>query len=243
VLELCCSRLVEGSVGRDGIRYNNIIYGKLDQQIWPMQDQACWFLADPVNADYITVCDKDGVPICRAYADRNLGISTSEVREANAMQRRAAKTVKKYPAARDTMMQTTQQRIAKLRRAGAQAERERRSQAVGESVAAVDAVSPSETIRVVRPDISAAMGKGPFSRASRTIKDLVRRGADDAMRRLSSAGDSAAVSTPPVESPRRITLFDLAKATPADSEADAAPVRSISLAELSAITEEHGDAT
>lgn len=124
VLELACCRMhgrdkdrkTAVIVGRDGIRYAGIRYGTHDIEVFRLQGREVWFLSDPVHADRITLCDEKGVPICVAFADRNLGQTRDEVRAAAAMKSQAKRTLKKYAEARSTDVATTAQLIARRRR-------------------------------------------------------------------------------------------------------------------------------
>ncbi len=117
VLELACCRMHGPvKVGRDGIRFANIRYGTHDVEVFRLQGQQVWFLSDPVHADRVTLCDDKGVPICVAFADRNLGQTTAEVRAAAAMKQQAKRILKKFPEARSTDIATTAQLIARQRR-------------------------------------------------------------------------------------------------------------------------------
>ena len=114
--------------------------------------------------------DAHGVPIGVAFADRNLGITQDEIRAAETMRRQAAKTVKKYPHARDMLLKTTPQRISALRRAAAKA--------MQKTDAAI-AAPPVESVRLVRPDIAAGA-------------ERVKRAAGlETMRRLTGANAAA----------------------------------------------------
>lgn len=120
VLELACSRMFGPvKVGRDGVRHKNIRYGKLDEQVWRLLGEEVWYLADPVNAQRITLCDEKGIPICAAFADRNLGMTQSEVRAAENMRKRAKKHINKFRQTRDDAIASNPQLIAKLRRQAA----------------------------------------------------------------------------------------------------------------------------
>lgn len=212
VLALCCSRMHGPiKVGRDGVRFSNIIYGKLDEEVWRLQGREVYLLADPVNADRVTLCDADGVPICVAFADRNLGLTRDEVRAASAMHRRATRTVKKYPEARDTLMRTTHQRIAELRSAAAKAER------------GPEPTPPERqpaSVRLTRSDIAAGA-------------ERVRRAAGaEAMRRLSCLDEAA----DGVNRPSRISLADL-PGSRVEEEGDE-PVRRLSISDLPGLPKE-----
>ncbi|MBE7507772.1 MAG: DDE-type integrase/transposase/recombinase [Planctomycetia bacterium] len=120
VLELACSRMFgPRKVGRDGIRHKNIRYGKLDKEVWRLMGKEVFYLADPVNAQQITLCDEDGIPICVAFADRNLGMTQSELRAAENMRKSAKRQIKKFHQVRDDAIASNPQLISKLRRRAA----------------------------------------------------------------------------------------------------------------------------
>jgi hypothetical protein len=219
VLLFACTRMRGPvKVGRDGIRHNNIFYGKWNEELPRWMGREVYFLADPARGDHITVCNKDGVPLWVAYADNNLGQTSEEVRAAMAAKRRADRILKEYPAARDVSLRTTTQQIM-----------ERRLIAAKLSQAPDGELPPPpkrESVRLVRPDI--AKGAAEIKRAA---------GAET-LRRLS--GTNAAVEA--VSRPRPITLADLAATDAGSGELNEEPVRRITLAELSQTTEANSDA-
>lgn len=116
VLELACSRMFGPvKVGRDGVRHKNIRYGKHDMEVWRLMGKEVYYLADPVNAQRIMLCDDEGIPICAAFADNNLGMTTSEVRAAENMKKRAKRNIKKFHETRDDAIASNPRLIAKLR--------------------------------------------------------------------------------------------------------------------------------
>lgn len=148
VLEMICCRMHGPvKVSRDGLRFNHILYGKHDEAVWRLQGKEVYFLTDPVQADRITICDGEGVPTCVAYADRNLGITQDEVRAAQAMTKKAEKTIKNYDAARDHNLMTTPQKILAARAAAA------KLQQIPDGE--LPAPTGPETLRIVRPDVAA----------------------------------------------------------------------------------------
>lgn len=216
VLALACCRMHGPiKVGRDGVRLNNIIYGKLDQDVWAMQGQSVYLLADPVNADRVTLCDQNGVPICTAWADRNLGMTSDEVRAAEAQRRRATKTVRNYPDARDFLMETTHQRIAQIRQANTETKSE-----------AETGKRPPAAMRVVRPDIAAGAERMKRAAGLETMRHL--RGVDKA---------AEAVNRSPA-----LTLSELLAIDGVEDGQAEQPARRLTLADLSRTTEANDDA-
>lgn len=219
VLLFACTRMRGPvKVGRDGIRHNNIFYGKWNEELPRWMGREVCFLADPARGNHITVCNKDGVPLWVAYADNNLGQTSEEVRAAMAAKRRADRILKEYPAARDVSLRTTTQQIM-----------ERRLVAAKLSQTPDGELPPppkQESVRLVRPDIAKAAA------------EIKRAAGVETLRRLS--GVNAAVEA--VSRPRPITLADLAATDAGGDEASEEPVRRITLAELSQTTEANSDA-
>lgn len=212
-LKIICTRMAGPvKVGRDGVRHNNIQYGKFNEQIFLLQGKEVYLLADPVEADRVTICDKNGVPICIAFADRNLGQTADEVRAAEAARRRCRKIVKQYPQARDTVLQTPVQRISELRAIAAKAR-----QVPDETLPP----PPSrESVRLANPAVEVAAEK------------MKRAAGAETLRRLS--GTNAAAKA--LNETRPISLAELnARSVPATVEGP--PTRSVSLYELSKLTE------
>lgn len=152
VLALACTKMGRSvKVTANGVRHNNIWYGKHDPEVWQLMGREVSILADPVEADRVTLCDDKGIPICIAYADRNLGQSQSEVRAAMKMKRNAERITAKYPEARDIAMSTPMERIARLRAAAAKSEQ----------IPDADLPPPAvaQTFRVVRPDMIEAAAR------------------------------------------------------------------------------------
>lgn len=211
VLELCCCRMIGPvSVTANGVRHEGIHYGKWDEPVIRLGGQSVYFLVDPVQADRITLCDADGVPLCIAFADRNLGQTRSEVRAAKNATRAAARIAKAYPQARDFSLLTTDQKIAELRaRAAAM------SQVPDESLPPPPA---PESLRIARPDVADA--------AERIAGEARRAAGADALRRLHSHNAAAAAVND-----RSLSLRDLPADAGEETEAPAAP-RRLSLRDL-----------
>jgi len=160
----CCKMVGPVKVGRDGVRYNNVYYGKHDEEVWRLQGKQTWLLVDPVRADRITLCDQDGVPTCLAYGDRNLGITQDEVRAAQAMTRRAEKTIKGYAEAREVSMQTDTQKIVSARLAAARLNQTPDSD--------LPAPPQPETLRLVGAEVEAGLERVKRVAGAESIKRL-----------------------------------------------------------------------
>ncbi len=212
VLSLVCCRMHGPvKVKRDGIRHDNIWYGKHDQEVWQRFDEEVWYLADPVEADRITLCDAKGVPLCVAFADRNLGQTRSEVRAAQRMKRSAERTVKKYADARDTLIATPLQRIARLRAA------EAKSRQIPDG----DLPPPpqADALRIVRPEIAAA------------AEQVERAAGGEAIRRLRDMNAAAAALNSGARPTHRMLDY-LASAEADDAAETDRPARRIDIREL-----------
>lgn len=115
LLLMCCRMRGPVKVRRDGVRYDNVFYGKWDEAVFELQGREVWFLADPVDASFITLCDAHGVAICRAFADNNMGQTRQEVRAAENFRKGANRRLKRYAADRDASLMSTPEAIAELR--------------------------------------------------------------------------------------------------------------------------------
>jgi hypothetical protein len=207
---VCCKIIGPLKVGRDGIRYQREFYGGFDEAVWRMQGEKVWIAVDPIERETVTVCRGDGAPICVARARRMIGQDSQELREAIATQRRFARIANQYPQARDYLLKTPYQQIAHRRKLAAQARQ------------IPDATLPKreapQTVRVVRPDIAAA------------VEDMKRAAGGEAIRKLASMNAGAEA----LNSGYTATLQDLNKKTrPLESEQ---PVRRVTLEELNAKT-------
>ena len=202
VLELACSRMFgPRKVGRDGIRHNNIRYGKLDEQVWRLMGKEVYYLADPVNAQKITLCDDEGIPICEAYADRNLGITRSEVRAAENMRKRAKRQIKKFHEVRDDAIASNPRLIAKLRHQAAKLNQ------------LPDAQVPTPAkggLRLVGSDSELAAG----------VEKLKRAAGAEAVRKLADANAAA-------QALNDFPSSDLRSMPGSEGEAPEAPVRRV----------------
>jgi hypothetical protein len=163
-----CSRMRGPvKVRRDGVRYNNIFYGKWDQEVFDIQGHEVFFLADAIDASFITLCDKDGVTLCKAFADNNLGQTQQEVRAAENMRKTAKRRLKRYAADRDASMMTTPDAITELRGRAA----------LMEQIPDAELPAPPEpqTLRVVGAAESAGVeriAKAAGAEAIRKLKDM-----------------------------------------------------------------------
>jgi len=152
LLELMCCRMHGPvKVTRDGVRYKGITYGKFDHAVWRIQGKQVYVAVDPVEAGFVTLCNEDGAAICRAYADRNRGVTREEVRDAIAFQRRCEKVAKQYPRSRDYLIKTRPGQIANRQKLAAKARQIPDDQ--------LPTPPKRERIKVVRPDLAASAAR------------------------------------------------------------------------------------
>ena len=188
-------------VGRDGVRHNSTLYGKFDQAVWRLRDKEVYYLADPIHAEVITICDKNGVPVCEAFADNNIGQTTEEVRAAMSERRKMTRVAKDYhQRARKTLLSTPVQQIARMRRENARAQQTPDNQ--------LPAPPQTETIRIVNPEVAAGAARVAKASGAEAMRRL--RDGNDAARRLNT------------QIPRRFVNFAELNA---DADGDEAPDR------------------
>ncbi len=146
VLDFLCCRLVgPRTVGRDGVKWNNVLYGHFDEQVWRHQGKQVWLRLDPDQAESIWICERSGAPLCRASNRRLTGATQEEVREAARIRARMRKIAAEYAPARDFLLDTNIQQIMRTRARHAQAR---------EQVAREQLPPPAEPLTtLVRPDL------------------------------------------------------------------------------------------
>ena len=167
-LALLCGRMRGPvKVRRDGVRFNNVYYGKWDEAVFEMQGREVWFVADPVDASFITICDAHGVPMAKAHADNNLGQTQQEVRAAENFRAAAKRRLKRYSADRDTSLMTTVEAVTELRGRAA-----KMTQIPDEQLVAAEI---PQTLRVVAAAETAGaekIKKAAGAEAIRKLKDM-----------------------------------------------------------------------
>lgn len=220
VLEIACCRMFGPvKVGRNGIRHNSSFYGKWDEEVMRLGDQDVYYVADPVDATKIIVCNKDRQSICVANIDHNLGQTQSEVRAAFAKKRTSRRIVKAYPEARHATVATTPQLIARAR-ADARA-----AQQTPDS--ALPAASQPESFRMTRSDVAAA---------NDSMQQRAKKAAGaEALRKLHASNKAAELTND-----RVIDISHLREVHPAIMD-DTPPTKPLSLRSLSAENEDRDD--
>ena len=211
-LDLLCRKLTEPRpVGRDGVRIDGLWYGKWDEQVFRLQGKKVRVAVDPIERDSVILCQDDGTPICIANVDRAIGFKSEEVRDCIQHQRRCKRIVDRYASSRDYLLKTPVQKIIERRKLAAKANQ------------IPDAHLPPTpeqvSVELVRPELAPA------------IERVKRAAGAEALRKLSGANAAAEA----LNRPKRITLADLAAATPTEPETPT--YKRTSLYELNKITE------
>ena len=161
---MCCRMHGPVKVGRDGVRHRSIRYGKWDEAVFDLQGRELFFLEDPESASFITLCDERGVPICKAFADNNLGQTPQEVRQAENVRKSARRRLKRTHDDQLAALQSTTETVAELRARAARAKQ----------IADADlpVPPPPETLRVVRADAEPAIEQVKIAAGSSAIRRL-----------------------------------------------------------------------
>lgn len=182
-----CSRLIgPRTVGRDGVRYDGILYGRFNEALYSLQGQRVWLRINPGDASYITVCDERGVPITRAENSRLKSATPEDVRKAAEHRGRLKKATKEALKGREFLFDSTPGQIMALKREAAQA-------AEAELRKALPPVERKPDVVIVRPDLHEA------------VKTLEKQEQRAAVRRL--AQGAAATSADPDRLPTPGEMF------------------------------------
>jgi len=99
VLDFVCGRPVgERVVGRDGVLYRGLRYGRFDEAVWRLQARRVGLRVDAADLSQIWLCDDTGKPLCIA-TNSGMGQATGEhLREVERRRghfRKAARTFKR----------------------------------------------------------------------------------------------------------------------------------------------------
>ena len=150
-------------VGRDGLRYRNMLYELEAADLVKLQGRDVWVLPRLDDAGLVALCDKDERLLCYAAEQRLIRAGTKDehVRAMFAKKARVRRLAKQYLAERDFLLDTTTGQILRQQRDFAKSrEAELRKQAPA-------AVAPD--VQVVRPDLADQAGRmkkklSPFKR-------------------------------------------------------------------------------
>lgn len=112
---MCCRMFGPRRMGKNGLRVNNISYGRWQDEANDLFGQKVYWLEDPTDASVITLCNQHGETFCKAYADNNLGQTRQELRAASSHVSRARRRLKNYARDRDASMLSTIEAVTELR--------------------------------------------------------------------------------------------------------------------------------
>ncbi len=146
VLDVLCARKVGPvKVTARGVRFQNVQYGGTNEAVMLMQGKKVWLLIHPDAADYVTLCDEAGRPICIATSERIRGATRDDVREQMALKARFRKAVRAYAPARDALMESTPTQIVEVKR--------RRAKSLEAELRKTLPDPPTPEVTIVRPDL------------------------------------------------------------------------------------------
>jgi hypothetical protein len=212
VVDLLCSRMYGGpdnrgvTVGKNGVRFNNILYGHFDMELAKYLGRRVWLRIDPESAAYVVVCDEQGVPLCVATNQMLRGATRDDVRRVMQLQAHARKIRKEAAGATDYLLRTPAQQIMRERADAAVA----RTEEARKSLPA----PPAQHVTLVRPDLIPA--------ARKTKDDIARKASRRAPAALAAGAEG--MSPDVTSNPRRRGFARLAeKAREEDLQTAAAP--------------------
>jgi len=149
---LCCRTAGPVRVGRDGVRFKNVLYGQFARRLFERQGQDVYLRIDPERADCVIACDSQGVPICRAYQNRLAGCNQEDIRRAARKRARLRKVAKEYAQTSRGLLDSPVEAIMRMKAEHARAEEAELRKTLPPPVA-----PPSVTI--VRPDLAEAVDR------------------------------------------------------------------------------------
>ncbi|NLX21872.1 MAG: hypothetical protein GXY55_09400 [Phycisphaerae bacterium] len=175
VLDLLCARLVGPvKVGRDGVRWQGVLYGNYDPALRRYQGEKVWLRLLPDRAEAVVVCDQAGRPLVEVTNARLRGVTQEEVRAAAQHRKRAMRQIRERANLVRTAMETKVETAARLK-AKASMEAEKRTRQYLEP-------PPAPEVTLVRPDLTAAAQKiGKRRRAAAAQEDPEARAIRDIM--------------------------------------------------------------
>lgn len=195
VIALACTRKVGPvRVRRDGVRWQHLLYGQSQPEVWALHGRDVWLLIDPERADQVTIADEQGRPLCVATSVRLSGATQEQRREAARLQARARRIAREAASARDYLRRTPAEQVLAAKRRHAEARAAEQRAALPEP--------PAPDVQIVRPDLVAAaeqLDRADRRRAARRAEGL-------------SSGDRAAyelLSTPRPAEPETPCTADL----------------------------------
>jgi len=171
-------------VGRDGVRYRNILYTLEAEDLVKLQGRQVWILPNLDNAGLIALCDKDEKLLCYGVQQQlvKAGAKDQDFRAAMAKAARVRRLAKSYLPERDFLLQTTTGRILAAKREHALAEEaSRRKQ---------QPAPAAPTAVIVRPDLveSARRVRRKSEAAVRAAARMGSSGGQTALERLIQRG-------------------------------------------------------
>lgn len=140
-------------VGRDGVRYNNILYTLEAEDLVALQGKDVWVLPRLDAVGKIALCDQHENLLAYAVQQQlvRAGAKDEHARAAFAKKGRVRKLAKAYLAERDFLLDTPTGQILREKHAFAQAEEAERRKGM--------ALSPAPDLAVVRGDLAEQAGK------------------------------------------------------------------------------------
>jgi hypothetical protein len=149
-------------VGRDGVRYHNLLYTIEPEDLVKLQGRDVWILPSLDSVGQIALCDEHEKLLCYATERRLLaaGAKDEHFRAATQRAARVRRLAKAYLPERDFLLETTTVRVLRARREQAQAQEAALRKSLPEPA------TPGVTI--VRPDLVEGAQKIK-RRAARTV--------------------------------------------------------------------------
>lgn len=194
---LCCRMVGPVQVRRDGVRWNHVLYGQTEENVWRLYGTRVWLAIDPERADRVTLCDERGVPLCYATNRRLTDVTQEDRREAARTQAKARKVARRYRTARNVLLETSTAQILQAKRTRALAEEKAQRKQLPEP--------ESSTVQTVRPDLTQA-AKLVARKSARQALVANVDGLRDVFGRLADvAGQEEQVPTPATSA---ATVFD-----------------------------------
>ncbi len=220
VLALLCSRLVGPvTVGRDGVLWRGVRYGRFDVVVHQMQGRSVMLRIDPDDAARVTICDAQGAPLHVAECVELDGASQEDVRLAATQRAKMRRADQRALSGRRFLQQRTPQQIMQMRREAAEA-----AEAEQRAKLPPPAAAPPATI--VRPDLHAAAEKVRAAQQRRALRKTGTSGSTGVGSTAFQAVPDDPIDCtqdifgPPAPPPPEFSILDVSFDDPAPDSAD-----------------------
>lgn len=183
VLQFVCARPgPKRRVGRDGVRFNNVVYGAHDEDVWRLQGHDVWLRIGP-DASFVWLCDQGGKPLAIATQGRLSGATAEDLKRAERHKAHLRKITREYLKGREFLLGTKVTQVREVMREYRAAQQEELRRTLPEP--------PTPTVSIVGTGIAEPVKELKRARRRKETRRVLQAAAGPA-----GAEDSSGVLNP-----------------------------------------------